>query len=1107
MSTTNKNNMNNNNNNNNNNNTAGGCETPERFRIKPVQSRRTSLANGVTFLEEDGNNVGDQSDLSSLPSSGKPSPSLGKVGRLFTKRQSVQLTHQKSLRHYLTRDKLPSEDHYRNMTSFQKGENHRPTMDELMEDSKHAKRMNIDDNEESGEEEKEDKALKFGWFEGVYMRCLLNIWGVMLFLRLTWVVGQAGILEGVGVLVLSNVVTTITTISMSAVSTNGQIKAGGIYYMISRSLGPEFGGAIGLMFTVANSVAVSMYIIGFCESLMDMLYQYVPGFDGFISDTNRLHDVRLIGSCTLVVILALAIVGMEWVTRVQKILLLLLVFAQVDFVIGTLLPPSLEQKAKGFVGWSAEVASENLWSDYRPDKDGRTETFFTVFAVFFPAVTGIVAGANLSGDLKDPAYAIPKGTLAAIGTTFATYFVYFIMVGCVAVRFASGIVDELDCKPEANMTYCEMLNVTHAYTDCQHDRFCDYGSAVNQQMMELISAWGPLIYAGCFAATLSSAITSLEGAPRVLQALAKDKLYPFIETFSVGWGKNNDPIRGYILVFAISLICILIGDLNVVSGLLSNFFVAAYALVNFSVFHASITKSPGWRPGFHYYNKWVSLLGTILCVVVMFLMDRVTALITFIIIIFLYVCVSVRKPEVNWGSSTQAQAFVTALKASQTLSKVNDHVKNYRPKIMVLSGDPTDRPSLVDFANLITKRLSLLSTTHIVKETSIDWKILDALKHRSQQWLIDNKIKAFHALTRNESFSDGVRSAIELQGLGKLSPNMMLCGFKENWKTFMDDAVEYFDAVHSAMDMHLAVGILRITGGLDISHRLGVEDKSALLSRKESNQSIESTNSDEMHNTRKTSSTAVSVDSGLDIEHMSGTPSLNHKHGAKKPNKMIIPNNLAKSNIDEEAIDKMLPFRSKTESEGTIDIYWLYDDGGLTLLIPHILHTRKKFSKCKLRLFFLCSKIDQLDSETRAMIALLAKFRIEADDVIIISDATKKPSNETKEAFEAILTAPKQKVSTGSQTSDSSIESTVSYIIPEEELLAHKEKTYFHLRISEVVREYSSTASLLVMTLPVVRRGQVPPLLYMAWLDMLTRDMPPALLVRGNQESVLTFYS
>ena len=172
-------------------------------------------------------------------------------------------------------------------------------------------------------------------------------------------------------------------------------------------------------------------------------------------------------------------------------------------------------------------------------------------------------------------------------------------------------------------------------------------------MMQVISAWGPLIYAGCFAATLSSAISSLEGAPRVLQALAKDDIFPYLETFSVGHGRNNDPIRAYIAVFGISLICILIGDLDVVSGLLSNFFIAAYALINFSVFHASVTNSPGWRPSFKYYNKWLSLLGTILCITVMFLMESNYALVTFIIIIILYVCVCVRKPSANWGSSTQ----------------------------------------------------------------------------------------------------------------------------------------------------------------------------------------------------------------------------------------------------------------------------------------------------------------------------------------------------------------------------------------------------------------------------------------------------------------------
>ena len=127
--------------------------------------------------------------------------------------------------------------------------------------------------------------------------------------------------------------------------------------------------------------------------------------------------------------------------------------------------------------------------------------------------------------------------------------------------------------------------------------------------MEVVSAWGPLVYAGCFAATLSSAIAALTGAPRVLQAMAKDKIFPLIGTFAEGWGANNDPVRGYILVFIFSLVCILVGDLNLVSSMLSNFFVAAYALINFSVFHASITCSPGWRPSFRYYNKWVSLFG------------------------------------------------------------------------------------------------------------------------------------------------------------------------------------------------------------------------------------------------------------------------------------------------------------------------------------------------------------------------------------------------------------------------------------------------------------------------------------------------------------------
>merc|ERR1719495_2300859 len=161
--------------------------------------------------------------------------------------------------------------------------------------------------------------------------------------------------------------------------------------------------------------------------------------------------------------------------------------------------------------------------------------------------------------------------------------------------------------------------------------YCKHGTAYDQQTMATISVTGYLIYGGCFAATLSSAIASLVGAPRVLQALAKDKLYPGLEMFGKGSGKNNDPVRGYIFVFCVAIICILIGDLNIVSGLLSNFFIASYGLINFSSFHASITKSPGWRPSFRFFNPWLSLFGTFLCLSVMFLMDWKTAILTFVI--------------------------------------------------------------------------------------------------------------------------------------------------------------------------------------------------------------------------------------------------------------------------------------------------------------------------------------------------------------------------------------------------------------------------------------------------------------------------------------------
>jgi len=204
----------------------------------------------------------------------------------------------------------------------------RPTLDELLKDESEGNNDKWNSrkvSQESAGKNRKSNPVKLGWIQGVYVPCLLNIWGVMLFLRLTWVVGQAGLIQSLALVTLANVVTSITALSMSAVSTNGQIKGGGIYFMISRSLGPEFGGAVGLVFTLAQSVAVAVHTIGFCESALDA---FGHSSEGHIF-AQRINDVRLIGLITLIVILALALFGLGLVTRVQIALLVLLILSQV----------------------------------------------------------------------------------------------------------------------------------------------------------------------------------------------------------------------------------------------------------------------------------------------------------------------------------------------------------------------------------------------------------------------------------------------------------------------------------------------------------------------------------------------------------------------------------------------------------------------------------------------------------------------------------------------------------------------------------------------------------------------------------------------------------
>ncbi|XP_024870405.1 bumetanide-sensitive sodium-(potassium)-chloride cotransporter [Temnothorax curvispinosus] len=1000
----------------------------------------------------------------------------------------------KSLR-YMTREALPRLDNYRNIMSIQAA--HRPSLDELhnptlLNKGSGSHTLTVPQLKSMA------PGVKFGWIQGVLMRCLLNIWGVMLFLRLSWVVAQTGIGQAILLILTTTVVTTITSLSMSAISTNGLIKGGGTYYMISRSLGPEFGGSIGLIFSLANAVACSMYVVGFCESLVDCLRP----FDACIIDCAT-ADIRIIGSITIVVLLIIVIIGMEWEAKAQILLLIILLVAIGDFIIGTFVGPKSEtERAKGFIGYNAKLFKENLYPNYR-SHEGVKHNFFSVLAIFFPAATGILAGANISGDLKDPQTAIPKGTLLAILLTSLSYLMMAIMVGGTVMRDASGNVTDLWTTYNSSLLALSMLgadndteienstvieNITRSWsvygTDFNCTAGCKYGSHNSFEVIQLVSGFGPIIYAGCFAATISSALASLVSAPKVFQALCLDKLYPGISWFS--GEKDKEPIRGYLLTFIIAVAFILIGELNAIAPLISNFFLAAYTLINFSTFHASLAKPIGWRPTFKYYNMWLSLAGAILCVSVMFLISWWTALITLCAVLALYLVVSYRKPDVNWGSTTQAQTYNNALTAVQQLDRVEEHVKNYRPQLLVLTGAPNVRSSLVDFAHHITKHQSLFICGHII-ETPISYKTRNSMMQNCPSWLRANKIKAFYSLVDNSNFQDGATSLLQAAGLGKMRPNILLMGYKQDWATCQRENLNmYFNVMHKALDMHIAVALLRLQEGLDCSAVVGdVEDP-----RRLSPTSIPGNQS--FSQLSQASSTSDISIPGSPAPRRSKTIN-EYPNPSSEEQRENRPNIVPITNI----LNVITKFQRK-HKKGTIDVWWLYDDGGLTLLLPYIISTRRNWSNSKLRVFALANKHSELEYEQRSVASLLSKFRIDYSALKVISDISKPAQASTKTFFDSLI-ADFQETADSKNSDDD--------VIKDSELMAMKEKTNRHLRLRELLLENSMEANLVVMTLPMPRKGAVSAPLYMAWLETLTRDMPPFLLVRGNHTSVLTFYS
>nr|XP_061813086.1 solute carrier family 12 member 3-like [Nerophis lumbriciformis] len=963
---------------------------------------------------------------------------------------------------YETLDAPPNYDFYTNTEVFGRRKHFRPSLYQLYakpeddsqppmyEETTHGGMQGESSEEEEEQKDPLPEPTRFGWVHGVMIRCMLNIWGVILYLRLPWITAQAGIGLTWVIILLSSCITGITGLSTSAIATNGKVKGGGTYFLISRSLGPELGGSIGLIFAFANAVAVAMHTVGFAETVVDLMHE-----NGAVM-VNRINDIRIIGVITVTCLLAISMAGMAWESKAQVLFFLVILVSFSSYIVGTIIPPSPQKQAKGFFSYKADIFTTNFVPNWR----GREGSFFGMFSIFFPSATGILAGANISGDLKDPAVAIPRGTLMAIFWTTLSYLIIAATIGSCVVRDASGLLNDTLSSSSSSKNCVELAcQYGWDFSDCIKNNTCIFGISNYYQSMSMVSAFAPLITAGIFGATLSSALACLVSAPKVFQCLCKDKLYPLIGFFGKGYGKNNEALRSYLLAYIIAVCFILIAELNTIAPIISNFFLCSYCLINFSCFHASITNSPGWRPSFRFYNKWLSLLCAMCCLVIMFLLTWWAALIAFGVVLLLLGYTLYKKPTVNWGSSVQASSYNIALNQCIGLNQVEDHVKNYRPQCLVLTGPPSSRPALVDLVSCLTKNLSLMMCGHVVTPD-----LAPRVQSESHNlWLHQRKVKSFYKNVMAEDLRSGVNMLLQGAGLGRMRPNVLLMGFKTDWHSDSPKATHsYIEILQDAFDFQYGVCVLRMRERLDVSH----------LYQSHVNPCFDGV-PETINTTYTTTGINISPPVPIDPDPLLSRPSLFRKKQGRK----------------------------------TIDVYWLSDDGGLTLLLPYLLTRRKRWAKCKVRVFVGGDAFNK-DERREEVMTLIKKFRLGFNDVTVLPDLFQKPQPGNIHQFENMVssfkvdTNPKNESDYGSARVQDE-----PWWITDQDLDRNRAKSFRQIRLNEILQDVSHEAGLIVITMPVGRRGVCPSILYLAWLEFLSRDLnPPVLLVRGNQENVLTFY-
>ncbi len=568
---------------------------------------------------------------------------------------------------------------------------------------------------------------RFGAFGGVFTPSILTILGVIMYMRTGWVVGNTGLAGALLVVGLAHAISITTGLSVSSIATNRTVGVGGAYFMISRSLGGPAGAAIGIPLFFAQALSIAFYVVGFAETLALL----VPAIDS-----------RLIGTVVCVALTLISLKGADLAIKTQY------------FVMGAI-GLSL---ASFFVGRSAAPPAEITWW-----VEGALP-FATVFAVFFPAVTGIMAGVSMSGDLRSPRHDLPRGTMAAI-------LVGLVIYTAVPIWLAANLDGET------------------LRTDLR-------------SMWKV--AWVPaLIYLGVWAATLSSAMGSILAAPRTLQALAGDRILP--RFLARGSGPANEPRIGLVVTFALAQVAILLGGLDVIAQILTMFFLVAYGVTNLACGLEKWAASPSFRPSFA-VPWWISLAGAVACFYVMSIIDLPAMLAAMVVCAGIYVFAQRQALGATFGDARHGIWSALVRTALQRHRRARFHPMNWRPNLIIFGGSFEKRSHLAELGSALVQDRGIVSFFHLIQGEITE----QAAKRRELLEVLENQVtRRFpNVFTRVEVVKDvyhGLVTVTQSYGLGNFEANTVMLG----WLRKEDRRDHYLEALQELFALDRSVLIVR----------------------------------------------------------------------------------------------------------------------------------------------------------------------------------------------------------------------------------------------------------------------------------------------------------